>query len=199
MLKKDLSAFMGTEMHPFKRLAAATCAAIAACLIASGCSSAPPKVASAKHHHRRPVDATFDQPNGSIKLSFDADGNFTALKSTSVAPILADTAAGDQAAITVAAAQAKRNIAEFLSNEIHSTKTITNLAKASDAGNSYAQEVTDRIGDNATALLRGAYISKQTLDQDTAKVEISITRETVNAAMDLAHAMRHGGFPDSSN
>ena len=107
---------------------------------------------------------------------------------------LADTPAAREAAINVATARAKRNIVEFLANDLKESQTVSNIAKAADSDKSYAQEVAERISIQSQAIIRGSFVSKQSLEDGVASVEVSVTRSSVDAAIDLANAMKHGGF-----
>lgn len=142
----------------------------------AGCSSPGPK--------RQAADAEmgFNMPNGSLTLVIDGDGNFVSAKSVASAQVLSNTLAGKEAAVTVASSRAKRTLAEFMNNEITSSNVVDQVANATNTDNTYAQEVTEKINANSQALLRGAYISKQTLEGDTVFVEVTITNMSIRGS-----------------
>ncbi len=151
-----------------------------------GCSSTSSK------HGGKDGDAEigFNMPNGSLILVVDGDGEFVSIKSSASAQVLSDTPAGKEAAVTVAKARAKRNIAEFMSDQIKSSDVISLIANATQNENTYAQHVAEKIITNSQALLRGAYVSKQSIEDDALLVEISITQVSVTGSKSLRNQIR---------
>lgn len=159
-------------------------AALTALMI--GCSSTSPK------HGSKGGDAEmgFNLPNGSLLLVVDGDGEFVSIKSSASAQVLSDTPAGKEASVTVAKARAKRNIAEFMSDQIKSSDVISQISNATQDDNTYAQHVAEKISTNSQALLRGAYVSKQSIEDDTLLVEVTITQASVSGSKSLRNQMR---------
>ena len=152
-------------------------------LLVSGCSSLSSK------HNDRDTEVSFQQPNGGLTLVVDSEGNLVSVKAIATAEVLSDSAAGKEAAVTVASSRAKRTLTEFINNDIKSSNVIDSVAKATNENNTYAQNVTEKINVNAQAILRGAYISKQTLENGTAMVELTVTRASINGAQSLRKQM----------
>ncbi len=143
----------------------------------------------------RSTNVGFNQIDGFVTLAIDGRGNFVSLKSTASAPALGTTQEARDAAITVATMRARTNIADFLSSGIQSRQALSNITKATDGGNTYARQVVEKISDDSAALLRGSYISRQSIDDGIAHAEITVTRISVDAAENLSAAMQSGLFP----
>jgi uncharacterized protein YceK len=135
------------------------------------------------------AEMAFNMPNGSLTLKVDANGEFVSAKTIATAEVLSNTSAGKEAAITVATGRAKRTLAAFMSNDIKATDTVNQIANATNTDDTYAQEVVEKINVNAQALLRGAYVSKQTLEGDTVFVEVTVTSASIKGSRSLHRQM----------
>jgi len=124
----------------------------------------------------------FQRPNGNLTLTVDGNGNFVSIKTIATAEVLSDTAAGKEAAVAVAIARGKRNLSEFMSDGIKSDTSIEQIANATHEDNKYAQNVSEKISTNSQALLRGVYLSKQSLEGSTVTVELTVTVQSVKGA-----------------
>lgn len=110
----------------------------AMCVLAlSGCASTDTKQQDASSstdkagaESRRLAETAFEESGGSLNLVFDAQGNWVKITAKGTAAILDDTPGGRETAITIATMRAKRAIAEFLSTEVRSSKTVARIARS---------------------------------------------------------------------
>jgi hypothetical protein len=115
-------------------------------LFATGCSTSKPVIET-----KLPADmpapvaklerkeAEFLKTNGMVKVEFDEAGNFFGLVSTGTAYIQTNHTSSREDAYNIALMRAKRNVAEFLSNDVSSnkfSKTITKTLMKSDLNDS---------------------------------------------------------------
>lgn len=107
----------------------------------AACSSTPKLTDGATE---KAVSAKFVEENGPLTLSFDSHGNWLAIETSATAPVSNDIAAGLEVAFKIATMRAKRNLVEFLSNDVKSTKSIQTVSKT------YLKQL--RQTDNANAV-----------------------------------------------
>lgn len=101
------------------------------CLLAlavTACSSSgvkPPAAAST------PVLATssFEEAGGTLNLVFDARGNWARITSQGSATLHDDSPSARETAMEIATLRAKRAMAEFMNNDIRSTRTLRRIAR----------------------------------------------------------------------
>ncbi len=191
----------------------------------------------------KPVSTVFHRPQGIMTITFDAKGNFLEITSKGTAPIAGNNAFSIEQAAQVAQLRAKRNIAEFISTQLQTTRSVKVLSTAVQKSlenttngmseevkiddkdfdadgnpviiNAYndgskdtapkpvvegnpntnsekvAEIVRENITTNSTALLRGAVITDEKIDQQgrTIVVEIKTGVSTVGAANELRKIM----------
>ena len=191
----------------------------------------------------KPVSTVFHRPQGTMTITFDSKGNFLEITSKGTAPIAGNNAFSIEQAAQVAQLRAKRNIAEFISTQLQTTRSVKVLSTAVqkslenttngmseevkiddkdfDANgnpviiNAYddgskdrapapvvegnpntnsekiAEIVRENITTSSTALLRGAVITDEKIDQAgrTIVVEIKTGVTTVGASNDLRKLM----------
>lgn len=97
-------------------------------------------------------NANFTQNNGKVTLTFNSKGEWLSISSTALSAVSANTAEGREQAVTVATLRSRRNIAEFMSSELKSTRSVVvvsrTLEKASETnstqGNSQPVALTDQ-------------------------------------------------------
>lgn len=120
-------------------------------LFVTGCSSTKP-VTQLPPEAPAPVaklekkEAEFLKSNGLIKVEFDEQGNFYGLTSTGTAYIQTNHTSSREDAYNIALMRAKRNVAEFLSNDVSSnkfSKTITKTLLKSDSNESLKSNKTE--------------------------------------------------------
>lgn len=104
--------------------------AVAGAMLVVGCNSAnvrptDPKADAIKP---KPVSAVFNRPTGNTQLEFNDDGTFVGLSVKASAPIAGNNAFSVEQATMVATLRAKRNIAEFLTTQLNTTRTLKVLS-----------------------------------------------------------------------
>jgi hypothetical protein len=110
----------------------------AMCVLAlAGCASTDSKQQDASSsadksgiESRRLAETAFEEAGGTLKLIFDAQGNWVRITTTGTAAMTDDTPGGRESAMMIATMRAKRTVAEFLSNEVRSSKTMTRIARS---------------------------------------------------------------------
>ena len=191
----------------------------------------------------KPVSTVFHRPQGTMTITFDSKGNFLEITSKGTAPIHGNNAPSIENAAQVAQQRAKRNISEFISTQLQTTRSVKVLSTAVqkslenttngmseevkiddkdfDANgdpviinayndgskdtapkpvvegnpNTNSQKIAEIVRENITtssqALLRGAVITDEKIDQAgrTIVVEVKIGVSTVGASNDLRKLM----------
>jgi hypothetical protein len=154
-------------------------------LFATGCSSTktvsqlPPEAPApvAKLEKR---EAQFLKSNGLIKVEFDEQGNFYGLTATGTAYIQTNHTASREDAYNIALMRAKRNVSEFLSNDVSSNKfsrTITKTLLKNDSNESLKSDKTE--GNDKTSNL-------EDLDLDSGGNSETMTAEDRNRGQRVA-------------
>jgi hypothetical protein len=78
----------------------------------------------------KPVSTVFHRPQGTMTITFSPDGKFVEISSKGTAPIAGNNAFSIEQAAQVAQLRAKRNIAEFISTQLNTTRSIKVLSTA---------------------------------------------------------------------
>jgi len=76
----------------------------------------------------KPVSTVFHRPEGAMTITFSSDGKFLEITSKGTAPIAGNNAFSIEDAAQVAQLRAKKNIAEFISTELNSTRSLKVLS-----------------------------------------------------------------------
>lgn len=76
----------------------------------------------------KPVSTVFHRPEGSMTIKFSNDGKFLEITSKGTAPIAGNNAFSIEQAAQVAQLRAKRNIAEFISTQVNTTRSVKVLS-----------------------------------------------------------------------
>jgi PBP1b-binding outer membrane lipoprotein LpoB len=223
--------------------------AVAGALLVVGCASNQGVVKNAELRpdtdsiRPKPVSTVFHRPQGTMTITFDSKGEFLEITSKGTAPIAGNNAFSIEQAAQVAQLRAKRNIAEFISTQLQTTRSVKVLSTAVqkslenttngmseevkiddkdfDANgnpviiNAYndgskdtapkpvvegnpntnsekiAEIVRENITTSSSALIRGAVITDEKIDQAgrTIVVEIKTGTSTVKAANELRKLM----------
>lgn len=112
-------------------------AVIAAALGLSGCSTFGDKPESVTEVNN-PLETTPDIPKseaafltelGTVSIEFTEEGEWTLVKATATAPVNFNHSQGRDDAFNLATMRAKRNMAEFLSNNIKSDKVTESMTR----------------------------------------------------------------------
>ena len=77
------------------------------------------------------AEAEFLETNGTLQIQFSEEGEWLVIKTVGTAPINFNHAQGREDAFMIATMRAKRNLVEFMSNDVKSAKTAENIAKTS--------------------------------------------------------------------
>ncbi len=110
--------------------------AVAGALLVVGCATNQGVVKNAELRPEtdsirpKPVSAVFHRPQGTMTITFDAKGNFLEITSKGTAPIAGNNAFSIEQAAQVAQLRAKRNIAEFISTQLQTTRSVKVLSTA---------------------------------------------------------------------
>lgn len=104
-------------------------------LVLTACSSTGDKQASKidtgpRAAATRLAESTFDGTGGTLNLVFDNQGNWTKITAKGTASLSGDTPSARETALMIATMRAKRSVAEFLNNDVKSTKTLTRVARS---------------------------------------------------------------------
>lgn len=167
-------------------------------------------------------ESAFQESSGTLTLAFDAKGNWLKLVAKGTAEIGSQNSAARDSALMIATMRAKRTVAEFLSSDLKSSKTLHSLAKSyaksfSSVGNpktqsgdsealpddavadnpstqaeDFAQSLTERIKENSAAIIRGGYVSYRALEEGRAIVELTVTRESIGITRQISRMMSGG-------
>lgn len=76
----------------------------------------------------KPVSTVFHRPQGTMTIKFSNDGRFLEITSKGTAPIAGNNAFSIEQAAQVAQLRAKRNIAEFISTDLTTTRSLKVLS-----------------------------------------------------------------------
>lgn len=110
--------------------------AVAGALLVVGCASNQGIVKNAELKpdtdsiRPKPVSTVFHRPAGIMTITFSPDGKFLEITSKGTAPIAGNNAFSIEQAAQVAQMRAKRNIAEFISTQLNTTRSTKVLSTA---------------------------------------------------------------------
>lgn len=108
--------------------------AVASALLVVGCASNNGVVKNADLKpdsdsiRPKPVSTVFHRPQGTMTITFDKNGQFLEITSKGTAPIAGNNAFSIEQASQVAQLRAKRNIAEFISTDLSTTRSLKVLS-----------------------------------------------------------------------
>jgi len=74
------------------------------------------------------AEVTFHEKNGTLILEFDEQGSWVRIKTSGTSPVEFNHANAREQAFTIATMRAKRNLIEFLSNDVKSQKAVSNIS-----------------------------------------------------------------------
>ena len=110
--------------------------AVAGTLLVVGCASNQGVVKNADLKpdtdsiRPKPVSTVFHRPQGTMTITFSPDGKFVDISSKGTAPIAGNNAFSIEQAAQIAQLRAKRNIAEFISTQLQTTRSVKVLSTA---------------------------------------------------------------------
>lgn len=94
----------------------------------TACSNSPKNSVDATPG--RSADVEFLEQNGPLTLTFDDKGNWLSIMSSATAPLVNNAPEGVEVAFKTAMMRAKRNLIEFLSDDVKSTKSVQTISKS---------------------------------------------------------------------
>ena len=112
--------------------------ALSVLAILAGCSSTPkppePVVKVQNKLEQTPdikkAEAEFLEANGSLQIQYGDDGQWIMIKTVGTAPVNFNHSQGKEDAFMLASMRAKRNLIEFLNNDVRSNKVTENVSRA---------------------------------------------------------------------
>jgi len=128
----------------------------------------------------------FTQDFGKVEVTFNDKGEWESLKSSATSAVPIGVDAGLEQGMNVALMRAKRNVVEFINQDLKSkttTDTITkalakNVAdddtKAKQQAADIASEITEKIAVESNGILKGIYIVERKLSSDAKYVVVTI-------------------------
>jgi hypothetical protein len=143
----------------------------------------------------KPTNIAHEQAIGSVVITYDGDGNWIKIVSNGVAPLNDKTTFAVSEATKIAAMHAKQNIAEFINSDIHSSKMadVTSTSTVHSQANTDVSEndmttlttAIEHIKDDSAAVLRGVHITNQSFTSEFARVEVTVTKQSIGASQSL--------------
>jgi hypothetical protein len=110
---------------------------------------------------------------GGLTLNYDSDGTLLSIESKAAAPVTSKFPSSQEIASKIAAAMARKQIAEFMNTSVNSqsvVETISSTIEQSGFTNEpnvsteIATTLTESISVQSQAILRGAYLKSETYD-----------------------------------
>ena len=140
--------------------------------------------------------AELSETNGTLKLTFDDDGNWLAIVSVGSA----DVVGGDfGTALKVARMHAYATLAEFVNSSVRSSNGLDAIANSqsangdpdepADVKHENAAKVAEKIRLNANAIIKGAVGTAQMVEGDRASCVLSVTPNQIAAAKNIRTQM----------
>lgn len=145
----------------------------------------------------------YTQDFGKVEVTFNDKGDWESLKSSATSSVPIDINAGLEQGMNVALMRAKRNIVEFINQDLKS-KTTTDAITKSLAKNiseddvaskqraaNIAEEITEKIAVESNGILKGVYVVDRKVSSDTkyVVVTVQVDKRSMNAARQLRVAM----------
>lgn len=154
-------------------------AVVSSIVLLSACSTLTNKVEG-------PDSVTAEFMGGDLKVTFNKDGQFQSLQSAGTARVTSTLPSATEDAFVVATLRAKKQIAEFMKEEVEGdrfTNTLTdNLQKGSDVNGQVinevntkiAKQVQENIKSKSKAILQGVYVESKKFDTSTNTVRVTV-------------------------
>lgn len=76
------------------------------------------------------AESSFHESSGTLNLIFDAKGNWIRITALGTASPSEDSPGARETALMIASMRAKRTVAEFLSSDVRTSKTLTRIARS---------------------------------------------------------------------
>ena len=143
------------------------------------------------------AEVTFHEKNGTLVLEFDEQGSWVRIKTSGTSPVEFNHANAREQAFTIATMRAKRNLVEFLSNDVKSQKAVSNISDVflkdivkEDSANSLKSLSADEEGTGNTSE------QKSTENRNRANKVATNVREQI---VDNANAILRGAYVSKRN
>jgi len=134
-----------------------------------------------------------EQTVGGVYIKYDSDGNWIEVQAKGMAPVLNSTPSAIAQSAKVAQMHAKQNIANFMNSRFDSDKVVDITSKSTVSDSSSNTEtlsiVTERMRNTSTAVLRGLQVTSQTNDVNFVTVEMTATKQSIEAAGAIKKSM----------
>lgn len=98
----------------------------------------------------KPVSTVFHRPEGTMIINYSSDGKSLEIISKGTAPIAGNNAYSIENAAQIATMRAKRNIAEFISTQINTTRSIKVLSSTVQKS---LEDTTNGVGERQTTVV----------------------------------------------
>jgi uncharacterized protein with gpF-like domain len=171
---------------------------VAAVLALSACSST--KLATDNPSSEA---VKFTQDFGKVEVTFNDKGEWESLKSSATSAVPIGVDAGLEQGMNVANMRAKRNIVEFINQDLKSktttdaiTKSLSKNISEDDTASkqraaNIAEEITEKISVESNGILKGVYVLERKVSSDTkyVVVTVQVDKRSMNAARQLRVAM----------
>jgi hypothetical protein len=145
----------------------------------------------------------FTQDFGKVEVTFTDKGEWESLKSSATAAVPIDVDAGLEQGMNIALMRAKRNVVEFIQQDLKSkttTDTITkslakNVAeddvKSKQLASNIATDITEKIAVESNGILNGIYVVERKLSADAKYVVVTVMvdKRSMTAARQMRMAM----------
>jgi hypothetical protein len=149
---------------------------IFAAILATGCSTA-------KHYSSddfadqqgKTAQTNFLESYGPLKLVFNEKGVWTNIETSATAPVTFDADEGREVAFKIATMRAKRNLVEFISNDLKSSKSLKSIT------NSYLKSIGQQESANSSG-----YVD----DEDEGSGNVQTSKEIRQKANTIATTLR---------
>ena len=145
----------------------------------------------------------FTQDFGKVEVTFNDKGEWESLKSSATSAVPIGVDAGLEQGMNVAHMRAKRNIVEFINQDLKSktttdaiTKSLSKNVSEDDTASkqraaNIAEEITEKISVESSGILKGVYVLERKVSSDTkyVVVTVQVDKRSMNAARQLRVAM----------
>lgn len=171
-----------------------------AVLALSACSTNPFK-GNAAQDSKSTEAIRFTQDFGKVEVTFNDKGEWESLKSSATSSIPINADAGLEQGMNVALLRAKRNISEFITQDLKSKTTSDTITKSltkndsdeseKQRAESIAQDITEKIAVESVGILKGIYILERKLSSDGkyVVVTVQVDKQSMTAAKQIRMSM----------
>ena len=145
------------------------------------------------------AESVFQESSGTLKLAFDAKGNWLKITTRGAASLAQDNPAARDSALMIATMRAKRTVAEFLNNDVKSVKTLNRLSKTYAKSFQVAENQDMSTGDDSDDLPSDAPADKRSEESKQAQRFAELLSERIqdsSATIIKGSYVSYHGFED---